>query len=599
MPRQAFAHLATNVPLHGLSAFGDLKYPESAQVFDYASPDVPMGGTFSFQPTSWYWNQSTQTFNTLNTFTLRGDAPPRVEMCFASLMSGALDEPDAIYGLIAKSVMVSEDLNQFTFTLRPEAEFHDGTPITAQDIAFTYLLLKEKGHPDFALSLANLISAEALGEREMRLNFDGKQSARAILSCAAFPILSKADIDANGFETRGLKPLLGSGPYKVGTVSADRSIAYMRIHDHWTDQVAVARGMNHFDQIRIEFYRDRLAAFEAFKKGELHYREEYTSRVWATGYDFPAVRDKRVVLKEFPAELRPSMQAWALNQRRERFRDPRTREAISLCFDFEWTNRNLFFEAYTRAQSTFEKSPFRAEGMPSAEELALLEPYRDDLPEAAFGEAVIQPATDGSGRDRKNLGHAAKLLKDVGMVRQGDALYTASGERMVVEILLYDEGLARVCSGFVDNMRAIGLDASIRLVDPTQYQVRQTDFDFDMISQATSFTPTPTRDDMLSFFHSKTVNMKGSRNLPGTANPAIDALIEAIGTAETHQELTFAMRALDRALRARRDWIPTYFSSTHRSAFWDLFSYKEPKPDYAFPVESLWWIDKTKAGDSN
>lgn len=595
LPDRAFATIPTGVKLHGLSAFGDLKYKPDFTHFDYVNVDAPLGGTFNFSPPNWGYNQSPLTFNTLNSFSVKGDAPPRMGMCFDSLMARALDEPDAVYGLIADGVTIADDRNSFAFSLRPEARFHDGTPLTAEDAAFSFKLFKDKGHPDLSLSLTHLEDAVAVDTHTLRLTFSGKQSARTILNVVEFPILSKAFYTANPFDSSQLNPPLGCGAYKVGRWSAGAWIEYERVADYWGKDLPVNRGQNNFERIRIEFYQDRTAGFEAFKKGEITYREEFTSRVWATGYDFPAFTAGKVVKHEFPAETLPSMQATAVNQRREHFRDARVRQAIALCFDFEWTRRNFFYGSYERSQSCFEKSNYRAEGLPSPEELTLLEPLRDQLPAEVFGEAVVQTVSDGSGRDRKLLGNAAKLLADSGWKRSGDFVANDKGERLSAEFLVDDETLARIYSPWVENMKAVGIDATIRLVDAAQYQLRQSTFDFDLISAAFSLSATPTRDDLEIFFHSSTAAISGSRNLPGISSPAIDVLIDAVGAAKDRESLTVAVRALDRALRARRDWIPSWFLANHRSAYWDMFGFPEQKPDFGFPVEALWWVDKGKA----
>ncbi|RJT38703.1 ABC transporter substrate-binding protein [Mesorhizobium waimense] len=595
LPGRSFAAIPTGVKVHGLSAFGDLKYKPDFAHFDYVNIDAPQGGIFNFSPPNWGYNQNTETFNTLNSFTPKGDAPPRMGMCFDSLMARALDEPDAVYGLIADGVTISDDRKSFEFSFRPEARFHDGTPLTAEDAAFTFKLFKDKGHPDLSLSLTHLEDAVAVDPRTLRLSFSGKHSSRTILNVAEFPILSKAFYSANPFDSSQLNPPLGCGAYKVGRWSAGSWIEYERVADYWGKDLPVNRGQNNFERIRIEFYQDRTAGFEAFKKGEILYREEFTSRVWATAYDFPAFTAGKVVKHEFPAETVPSMQATAVNQRREQFRDPRVRQAIALCFDFEWTRRNFFYGSYERSQSCFEKSDYRAEGMPSPQELALLEPLRDKLPPEIFGEAVTQPASDGSGRDRKMLGKAAKLLAEAGWKRSGDFAVNDKGGRLSAEFLVDDDTFVKVYSPWIANMRAVGIDATIRLVDPAQYQRRQSTFDFDLISVAFSFSATPTRDDLEIFFHSSTATVSGSRNLPGISSPAVDALIDAVGAAKDRESLTVAMRALDRALRARRDWIPSWFLANHRSAYWDMFGFPEQKPDFGFPVEALWWFDKGKA----
>jgi microcin C transport system substrate-binding protein len=591
---RAFAAPETGKPLHGISTFGDLKYGPDFTHFDYASPHAPQGGTFNFSVPNWLFNQSPLSFNTLNTWVPRGDAPPRVELTHDTLMTGSLDEPDSLYGLLAESITISDDRNVFTFRIRPEARFHDGTPVTADDAAFTFNILKEKGHPQLQLPLAEMVEAVAEGQ-DFRVTFSGKQNSQTVFTVAGYPVLSKAWFEANPFDGSQLRAPLGNGAYKVGRFSAGNYVEYEKVADYWGKDLAVNRGLNHFQIIRVEFYRERQAGFEAFKKGDILFRQEFTARVWATEYDFPALRENKVVKREFPGDLRPSMQAWAVNQRRERFRDPRAREAINLCFDFQWSNRNLFYDAYERAESCFEKSEFKAEGMPSPEELALLEPLRADIPEAAFGEAVKMPVSDGSGRDRTLFRRARELLGELGWKPDGSLLKNGRGETFKLELLAQDEVFVRVYSPFVENMRAVGIDASIRVVDPAQYQARQVDFDYDVVGMAQSFTGTPTRSQLNNTFGSDAADVGSSRNYPGTKSKAIDALIEAAGKAETRAELVTAIRALDRVLRARLDWIPNWFAATHKAAYWDMFGFKDPKPDYGFPVESLWWRDEEKA----
>ncbi len=590
-----FAATPSSTRLHGLSAFGDLKYPPGFDHFDYANPYAPPGGTFNFSPPNWQFNQNVMTVNTLNTFIAKGDAPPRMELCFDSLMAGALDEPDAVYGLLAESVEISEDRNTFTFHLRPEARFHDGSPLTADDVAFTYKLFKEKGHPSLLLPLSELEDVRAVDKHTAKLTFSGKQSDRLILTVVQFPIVSKTHFESHPFDSSEMRAPMGSGAYRVGRVSAGLSIEYNKVDDYWGRDLPINRGLAHFSRIRIDFYRDRQAAFEAFKKGDVSYRQEFTSKTWATEYDFPAIREGKVIKREFPSELRPAMQAWAVNTRRNRLADRRVREAINLCFDFEWTRQNMFYGSYTRSQSLFERSPYRAEGLPSEAELTLLESLPGDVPEEAFGEAVTLPQSDGSGRDRELLARAVKLLREAGWKREDGFFRNASGNPLTLEIMVNAPVFVRVDTPFMENMRAIGIDASIRLVDAAQYQARLTEFDFDMVGVAFSFSATPTEDQLAQFFHSSAAKLPGSRNLPGTADPAIDALISAAGKAGDRETLTVVMRALDRVLRARLDWIPNWHAANHRAAFWDMFGFDEPKPDYGFPVETLWWFDEAKA----
>ncbi|MBW8638074.1 extracellular solute-binding protein [Hoeflea sp. WL0058] len=592
--RFAFAQVPSNRRLHGISAFGDLKYPADFTHFDYVDPQAPKGGLFNFQPPSWQYNQNVQTFNTLNSFILRGDAPPRMELCFDSLMVRALDEPDAQYCHLAEWVEVSDDRNIWRFGLRLEARFHDGSPVTAADAAYSYNLLKEEGHPNIVITLREMTEAVAIDERTLELRFSGDQSANAILAAVEIPVLSKAYYSDRPFDSSTLDIPLSSGAYRPSRVDAGRFIEYGRVEDYWGRDLPTVMGQNNFDTLRIEFFADRQAGFEQFKKGEIQFRQEFTSKSWATEYNFPAITQGRVIKRTFPAERRPMMQAWPVNQRRARFSDWRVRQAINLCFDFRWTNDKIFYNAYERSQSLFEKSEFVATGMPTDAELAILEPLRERLPEAAFGEAVTQPVSDGSGRDRALLRQAVTLLDEAGWKRDGQVL-KKDGETLSVEILIRSPVFERVLSGLVENMRRVGIETSIRLVDPVQFQSRLDTFDFDMVGLALSMSATPTRENLASMFSDSFAAVEGSNNYPGAQSGVYDDLLAHVGKAESREALVTAMRALDRVERARLDWIPNWYSADHKVAFWDMFGFPDTKPDYGWPVESLWWFDKEKA----
>lgn len=586
--------LVPATPKHGLSTFGSLKYARDFSHFDYVNADAPKGGTFTLAPSNWVWNQNTQTFNTLNTLTFKGDAPPRMELTFDSLMVSALDEPDSVYGLVAESVIVTNDQSTCIFKLRKHARFHDGSPLEAQDVAFTFELLKTRGHPQIRQALNAFEKADALGTHEVRLRFREKSGINPILNAVTLPILSRKWFSDRDFEATTLEPVLGSGPYKVGKVSAGNLIEYERVTDYWAKDLAVTQGQNNFDRIRIEFYRDRQPEFEAFKKGSIDFRAESVSRNWATGYDFPAITEKKVIKRTFAREKRPLMQGWALNQRRERFKDPRVREAIGLCFDFEWTNKNLFYELYERSQSSFNGSDFQASGTPSPDELQIIERYRDRLPEEIskqiLGDAVLAPVSDGSGRDRAQFSRAIKLMQEAGFERRNGQFHDAKGIKFTLEILSDSEGFNRVYNPYIQKMRAIGIDANLRLADASQYQARLQSFDFDMVGIAMQFEASPTSASLADMFGSKSADIQGSYNLPGTSDAIIDALIDDADKVSSREELVATLRVLDRYLRIRRDWIPNWTSANHLVAFWDRFGFKEPKPDYGFPVETLWWI---------
>ncbi len=581
--------------LHALSVFGEFKYPPDFTHFDYLNPDAPKGGKLNFQVPNWSMNQSTQTFNTLNSFVLTGDAPPRMEMCFTALMTGSADEADALYCLAAQEVSVSDDGNIYTFTMRPEARFHDGSPLTAEDAAFSLNILKEKGHPNISQLMREMVSAEAPDPATLVVTLSGKQSRDTILTIAGTPIFSRAYYDGKEFTASTMEPPLGSGAYKVGAFRAGSFIEYERVPDYWAADLPVARGTNNFDVIRIDFYREREAAFEAFKKGDITYREEFTSLTWATQYNFPAVADGRVKKSLFPSEAIPSMQGWWINTRRPKFADPRTREAIGLAFDFEWTNRNLFYGAYARTASFFQKSDFMAEGEPSAEELALMQPLKDKIAnEAAFGAAYVPPETDGSGRDRRPLQRASQLLEEAGWTRRGAQLVDANGQPLTVEFLIDAQVFERVLAPYGENLKRIGIASTIRQIDPAQYQARQRDWDFDVVGSAYSLSATPL-DGMSLFFSSRAADAPGTYNNSGIKEPAVDELLDRLPQVSSREELVTIMKVIDRILRAKHYWIPNWYSPEHRVAHWDIFGWPEAKPDYGFSPESTWWLNAERA----
>lgn len=589
-----WAWAAGRTGLHGLSIFGDLKYPPGFTQFDYLNPSAPKGGRINFQPPYWYFNQNPQTFNTLNTFVLRGDAPPRMELCFDTLMTRATDEPDAMYGLLAETVDVSDDGNVFTFHLRPEARFHDGTPVTAEDVAFSFMLLKKDGHPNLSQVIRELVKAEAADPAIVVVTLSGQQGRDTILTVAGLPVFSKAFYSENDFLAGTLSPPLASGPYKVGRRSAGRYIEYERVADYWGMDLPVNAGSSNFDVIRIDFFTERQTAFEAFKKGEITFREEFTAITWAQDYNFPAIVQGKVKKSIFPGEKRPSFQGWFFNTRRGKFHDPRTRHAIALAFDFEWSNRNLFFDSYTRLVSWFEKSDFAAVGMPTPEELAVLEPFRSELPAEVFGEAYVPPESDGSGRDRKLLRQASELLAAAGWTMTGGKLTDEEGAPLEVEFLIDAVVFERVLTPFVANLKLIGVDAWIRQVDPVQMQVRQNDYDFDVAMYAVSLTPTPL-DGLQQIFGTTAADTPGTYNLAGIKEPVVDALLAKLPSVQSREELVAITRSIDRIVRARHYWIPNWFKPTHNVAHWDLFDWTENKPDYAFTPETTWWFDRDKA----
>src|SRR5882757_4191635 len=400
------------VEAHGMSAFGDLKYPADFPQFDYINPAAPKGGTFSLIPSVRAYNQSYFTFNSLNAFILKGEGAQGMDMTFAPLMVRANDEPDAMYGLAAKSVQISADKLTYRFTIRPEARFHDGTKLTARDAAFSLSVLKEKGHPLIIVQLRDMVQAQAIDDATLVVTFAEKRARDVPLYVAGLPIFSQAYYATKPFDESTLDTPLGSGPYKVGKFEINRYIEFERVKDWWGADLPVCRGSNNFDVVRYEFYRDRDVAFEGFTGKNYLFREEFTSRIWATRYDFPAIKDGRVKREQVPDQTPSGGQGWFFNTRRDKFRDPKVREAINYAFDFEWTNKTIMYGAYARTVSPFQNSDLVAEGPPSPEELKLLEPFRGQVPDEVFGEPFVPPVSDGSGQDRNLLRKAQQLLQE-------------------------------------------------------------------------------------------------------------------------------------------------------------------------------------------
>ena len=595
LPRAAFAEVATETPLHGLSAFGELKYGPDFTHFDYASPEAPQGGQMNLAVSNWTLNQSPSTFDTLNTFVLQGNAPPRMESLYDALMVSSLDEPDTNYCALAESVTVAKDRNAFVFKLRPEAKFSTGEPVTADDVVFTYETLKELGHPSLQVVLRAVSEIVAEDARTVRIGFSSDQSYQDALNAFGIPIVPRAFFDGKEFDRVSDEAIPGSGRFEIARSEFGRFIEYRKRDDYWAKDLPFARGLDHFDMLRIDFFRDRQPALEAFKKGIITFREEFTTKDWATEYDFPAVTSGAVVKREFPGEERPKFQCWALNQRRTRFADSRVRHAINMCFDFEWTNANLLFGQRIHSNSPFQGSEFVAEGKPSEAELALLEPLRGEMPDDVFGKVWVQPVSDGSGRDRGMLREATRLFAEAGWSRQGNRLVNEAGEPFRLEFMTQGQEQQRVYAKFMETLRMIGIDASTRLVDAAQYQDRVNRFDFDMILAAFSLSATPTRESLTLFFGSEAADRPGAYNYPGMTSKAVDALLAKAGSANSRDDLVTAMRALDRVLRWRLDWLPNINANVHRAAFWNIFGFQDTKPDYGWPVESLWWFDKEKA----
>jgi ABC-type oligopeptide transport system, periplasmic component len=520
-----------------------------------------------------------------------------MELTFASLMTRAIDEPDALYGLAARAVRIAPDGLTYRFLLRPEARFHDGSPLTAHDVAYSLKILKEQGHPQITIMLRDMIDAQALDDHSVVVRFKEKARARrpAVRSLAADLIACLlCDPSVRGVDARHSA---GSGPYRVGEFEGGRWIAYDRVKDWWGAKLPVAIGLYNFDRLRFEYYRDRDVGFEGFTGKTYLFREEFTSRTWSTRYDFPAIREGRVKKEVLPDETPSGAQGWFINTRREKFKNPKLREALNYAFDFEWTNKNIMFGAYDRTHSIFQNSDMMAKGPPGPEELALLEPFRGKVPDEVFGEPFVPPVSDGSGQDRALLRKAGQLLTDAGIVVKDGKRVLPNGQRLTIEFLIDEATFEPHHMLFIKNLGIVGIEASLRQVDPVQFKKREDDFDFDIVVQRASFSSTP-GDSLRTYFSAAAAAQPGSQNLAGVADPAIDAMIEQIIAANNRPALVTACRALDRLFRAGRYWIPQWYKASHWIAYWDVFGQPATKPRYARGVPETWWYDRDKATKS-
>lgn len=590
-----FAAIADAEPSHGLSIFGELKYPADFAHFDYVNPDAPKGGRIVTMGTS-----DVNTFDSFNQFIVKGDAAQDLDLLFDSLMARAQDEPDAVYGLIAKSAEVAPDRMSVTFKLRPEAKFADGTLVTADDIVFTLGLLKSLAtRPQYSQILHDVVKAEALDPETVRYTFQGTLIRDLPITVAGLPVLSKAYYTANPYDETSLKPPLGSGPYRIKAFNAGSSITYERRNDYWAKDLPVNKGRFNFDEIRLDYYRDRTIELETLKSGGFDYREEFSSLGWATQYNIPAVQEGRLI-KELIPDRRPSgAQGYFINTRRDKFKDPRVRAALDLVFDFEWSNKKLFYGLYKRTQSYFENSDMKAVGPPSPEELALLNSYKDKLSPEVFGEPYTPPVTDGSGNNRANLKKARDLLISAGWKPDSDGkLRNDKGEQLSIEFLDFEAQFERITLPYTENLKRIGVDANWRLVDPAQYQQRLKSFDFDVTTQRFSLGLTPGVD-MRAFLSCDAAKADGSFNLAGICDPVIDGLIDKIIAAKSRAELTTATRAIDRVLRAGHYWVPHWYKPAYSVAYWNKFSRPAVQPKYDNGVLDTWWIDASKLAALN
>ena len=578
---------------HGFNFFGELKYPADYKHLDYVNPDAPKGGEISI------WTMGT--FDSFNPYTRKGRAGALASAPFESLLESTSDEVGTSYGLLAETLEYPEDQSWVIFNMRPEARFSDGTPVTADDVAFTYELFLNEGLASYRAILGQIVTGvEILGPHRVKYSFADDASRRdAIPIVGGLPVKSKAWFEKTGakLDESRMEPAIGSGPYVLDSYDINKRITYKRNPDYWGNDLPFNKGRGNFDAIRVEYFADSNAAFEGFKSGAYTFRQENSSKSWATAYDFPALDEGHVIKTLLPDGGMATGQSYVMNLRRDKFDDIRVRQAVGLLFNFEWSNESLFYGQYARINSFWENSELAAAGMPSDAELALLEPIADLLPAGVIdGEAVMAPVSGNRTLDRKNLRKASALLDEAGWTVGDDGLRrNAAGETLTIEIIEDSPTFDRVHLPFIDNLKAAGIDAIYSRIDPAQMTDRSRNYDFDMMVDQFPMSLEPSSG-LKQYFGSETAD-QSVFNLMGLKSDAVDTLIEHVMNAQNKAELATSVKALDRTLRAYYFWVPQWFNDAYRVAYWDMYEHPETLPPFALGNLDFWWHNAEKAAD--
>jgi len=590
-----FTDFRPDVPRHGSSLFGELKYQPDFQHFDYVNPDAPKGGLLRYAVIGG--------FDSLNNFIVRSEPAAGLLLIYDTLMTGSFDEPASEYGLLAESVRHPADYSSATYVLREGARWHDGEPVTPEDVIWTLEALKTQ-HPFYAAYYANVTAAEKTGPREVTFRFDQTGNRELPQIVGQFPVLPKhywTGTDARGrardISATTLEPPLGSGPYRVGHVSPGQHITFQRVEDYWGRQLPANVGSNNFDRIRFIYFRDATVAFEAFKGGQIDLRIESSARNWATEYDIPPVRRGEIKRDAIPSLNPQGMQSFAFNIRSNKFKDIRVRRAFNYAFDYEWMNKSLFHGQYARSDSYFANSELAAKGLPEGRELEILEAMRDLVPEEVFTIAYENPKTDGSGNNRGNLRRATELLAEAGwIVRDGRLVNEATNERMSVEFLIDDPMFERVVVFYKQSLERLGMEVRIRPVDSAQYQRRTDDRNFDIIVRSFGQSVSP-GNEQREYWGCAAAEQEGSRNVIGICDPAVEKLIDLVIFADNRDELIAAVRALDRVLLHGHYVVPQWYLATTRVAYWSRLRHPERMPPYSIGFPTIWWHEGAMTDD--
>jgi microcin C transport system substrate-binding protein len=571
---------------HGFAMHGTPKYPADAGPPDYLNPGAPKGGTVKLGARG--------TFDSLHPFIVKSVPAAGITSIWDTLCWSSRDEASTEYGLIAETMEWPDDRSWVAFTLRPQARFHDGTPITVEDVIFTFDILKAKGKPEYAFYYHDVLKVEKTGERKVLFTFRDSSNKELPLIVGQLPVLPAKWWATRDFEKVSLEVPLGSGPYKVESFDVGRSIAYRRVDDWWAKDLWMNRGRNNFEVFRYEYYRDVTVQFEAFKAGEIDIRQENIARNWATAYDIPPVKDGRIQRAEIPHELPTGMQCFAFNTRRDIFKDRRVREAIATMFDFAWSNKNLFYGLYKRNISFFGNSELASSGLPTPAELKYLEPLRGKIPDEVFTQEFKPPESDGTGNVRELARRALSLLKDAGWeIKDGKMTEVKTGKKLAFEMMLSDASFERVVLPYKQNLERIGIDMNVRTIDTAQAKRREDEFDYDMMVEGFGQSLSP-GNEQRDFWGSKSADTPGSRNTIGIRDAAIDSLIDTLIAAPDRESLITVTHALDRVLLWSHFVVPNWHSSTAYVAYWNRFGRPAKSARYAPVAFDTWWIDEAK-----
>ncbi len=569
---------------HGISTFGDLKYTSNFTNFSYVNPDAPKGGNIKYGVEG--------TFNSLNPFILKGISAAGIEMIFDSLMENSADEISTKYGLIAKSAHLSEDKKSIIFKLRKEAKFHDGSKITADDVIFSFNKISKEGHPSYQMVYADIKKAVKINSHKVQFIFKNNNNRELPTTIAGLPVISKKYYENIKFNKSSLETPLTSGPYKIKKMQAGRSITYERVKDYWAKDLPVNKGRHNFDEISYDYYRDGNILVEAFKAGNFDFRQENVSRNWATAYNIDKVKDGKIIKKEITHSLPTGMQAFVLNLRKDKFKNKRLREALNYAFDFEWVRNKIFYGAYKRTNSYFVNTEFANKNLPEKRELKILtklkKQYPDDIPDDAFHKIYQNPQSDASGYDRKNLLKAKKILEDAGyFIKDGKLIDPKTNKALEIEFLIGSKSFSMVIAPMKKNLAKLGITAKIRLVDENQYKIRINEFDYDVIVTVFGQALIP-GNEQYAYWHSSGKNIKGSRNLSGVDNKAVDYLLGKIIKSKNKKELQTYTKILDRILLWNFYTVPQWHNNSYRILYKNKFQMPKISPLYSVGIDS-WW----------